>query len=87
MPSHTRNAFHLKIVFQIYDAHLTKPGPEDLKVRRLSCVVTSPKNDRLIVLTLSFAFLFLCGVTGAAGRMADRMILYVHVAGLYAKSS
>ena len=40
----------------------------------------------LIVLSLSFAFLFLCGVTGAAGRVADKMILYVHVAGLYAKS-
>jgi len=40
----------------------------------------------LIVLSLSFAFLFLCGVTGAAGRVADRMILYVHLAGLYAKS-
>jgi|ERR1043166_142490 len=40
----------------------------------------------LIVLSLSFIFLFVCGVTGAAGRMADTMILYVRVARLYAKS-
>ena len=37
------------------------------------------------MLFLSFAFLFVCGVTGAAGRIADTMILYVHVAGLYTK--
>lgn len=40
----------------------------------------------LITLVLAASFLFVCGVTGAAGRMADRMILYVHVAGLYMKS-
>src|SRR5262245_64928886 len=40
----------------------------------------------LIALSLSIAFLFVCGVTGAASHMADRMILYVHIAGLYAKS-
>lgn len=40
----------------------------------------------LLTPTLSFAFLFVCGVTGAAGHLADRMILYVHIAGLYAKS-
>ena len=39
-----------------------------------------------IALCLSIAFLFVCGVTGAAGRIADGMILYVHIAGLYAKS-
>jgi hypothetical protein len=39
----------------------------------------------LLALFLSFAFLFVCGVTGAAGRIADTMILYVHVAGLYTK--
>jgi len=44
------------------------------------------KKRSIIALTLSFAFLFLCGVTGAAGRMADRMILYVHVARLYARN-
>jgi hypothetical protein len=44
------------------------------------------KRRALIALSFSFAFLFLCGVTGAAGRMADRMILYMHVAQLYAKS-
>ncbi|MGZ8846419.1 MAG: M23 family metallopeptidase [Pyrinomonadaceae bacterium] len=45
----------------------------------------TPKRS-LLALALSFVFLFLCGVTGAAGRMADKMILYVHIAGLYAKS-
>lgn len=40
----------------------------------------------LIALVLSVGFLFVCGVTGAAGRMADRMILYVHVARLYARN-
>jgi murein DD-endopeptidase MepM/ murein hydrolase activator NlpD len=40
----------------------------------------------LLALVVSFAFLFVCGVTGAAGRIADRMILYIHVAGLYARS-
>lgn len=44
------------------------------------------KKRWLIALSLSLAFLFVCGVTGAAGRMADKMILYVHVARLYAKS-
>src|SRR6266545_4682519 len=39
----------------------------------------------LLALLMSFAFLFVCGVTGAAGRIADTMILYVHVAGLYTK--
>jgi peptidoglycan LD-endopeptidase LytH len=45
----------------------------------------TPKRS-LIALALSFVFLFVCGVTGAAGRMADKMILYVHIAGLYTKS-
>jgi murein DD-endopeptidase MepM/ murein hydrolase activator NlpD len=40
----------------------------------------------LIALSLSALFLFVCGVTGAAGNVADLMILYVHMAGLYAKS-
>lgn len=40
----------------------------------------------VLVLVLCFAFLFVCGVTGAAGRIADTMVLYVHLAGLYAKS-
>jgi murein DD-endopeptidase MepM/ murein hydrolase activator NlpD len=30
--------------------------------------------------------MFVCGVTGAAGRMADSVILYYHVARLYANS-
>jgi hypothetical protein len=40
----------------------------------------------LITLLLSVSFLFVCGVTGAAGHLADRMILYVHIAGLHMKS-
>ena len=40
----------------------------------------------LITLLLSLSFLFVCGVTGAAGHLADRMILYVHIAGLHMKS-
>jgi len=40
----------------------------------------------LIALLLSFGFLFVCGVTGAAGRMADQMILYVHLARLYTRT-
>ena len=40
----------------------------------------------MLALTFSFAFLFICGVTGAAGHLADRMILYVHIAGLHMKS-
>jgi murein DD-endopeptidase MepM/ murein hydrolase activator NlpD len=40
----------------------------------------------LIALCVSIAFLFVCGVTGAAGRIADEMILYVHIAGLYTKA-
>jgi len=43
------------------------------------------KKRSLIALILSFAFLFLCGVTGAAGHMADKMVLYMHVARLYAR--
>src|SRR5437764_12615745 len=63
--------------------------------QKLSAIPKDPKaflrrkllNRRsLIALSLSVAFLFVCGVTGAAGRMADKMILYVHIAGLYAKS-
>jgi peptidoglycan LD-endopeptidase LytH len=50
----------------------------------LSRFITTRRS--LLALVVSFAFLFVCGVTGAAGRMADRMILYIHVAGLYAKS-
>lgn len=40
----------------------------------------------LLALTLGVGFLFVCGVTGAAGQIADRMILYVHIAGLYGRS-
>jgi hypothetical protein len=40
----------------------------------------------LLILSLSFVFLLVCGVTGAAGSVADRMILYVHIAELYARS-
>src|ERR1043165_444018 len=40
----------------------------------------------LITLLFGISFLFVCGVTGAAGRIADRMILYVHIAGLYSKA-
>ena len=59
------------------------PKPKDPKafVRR-----HLTKKRSIIALALSFAFLFLCGVTGAAGRMADKMILYVHVARLYARN-
>lgn len=44
------------------------------------------RRRSLLVLTLGIAFLFVCGVTGAAGRVAEKMILYVHIAGLYAKA-
>jgi peptidase M23-like protein len=44
------------------------------------------RKRSLLALSLSFVFLFVCGVTGAAGHVADKMILYVHIAGLYAKS-
>ena len=40
----------------------------------------------LITLLFGISILFVCGVTGAAGRIADRMILYVHIAGLYSKA-
>jgi murein DD-endopeptidase MepM/ murein hydrolase activator NlpD len=40
----------------------------------------------LLALLLVFTFLFVCGVTGAAGRIADTMVLYVHLAGLYTKA-
>ena len=39
-----------------------------------------------ITLLFSLSFLFVCGATGAAGHLADRMILYVHIAGLHMKS-
>ena len=45
-----------------------------------------PRKRTVLAFASGFGFLFVCGVTGAAGRMADRMILYVHVAGLYANS-
>ena len=44
------------------------------------------RKRSLLVLLLSLVVLLICGVTGAAGRIADQMILYVHIAGLYAKS-
>ena len=44
------------------------------------------RKRSLLVLSLSFVFLFVCGVTGAAGHIADRMILYVHIASLYGRS-
>jgi murein DD-endopeptidase MepM/ murein hydrolase activator NlpD len=44
------------------------------------------KKRLFIVLSLSFAFMFICGVSGAAGRVADSMILYYHLARLYGKS-
>jgi murein DD-endopeptidase MepM/ murein hydrolase activator NlpD len=40
----------------------------------------------LLALLLILTFLLVCGVTGAAGSIANKMILFVHVAGLYAKS-
>ena len=40
----------------------------------------------MLALLLIFAFLFVCGVIGAAGRIADTMVLYVHVASLYTKA-
>jgi hypothetical protein len=59
---------------------LTETGPKAFLRRHAT------RRRALIALGLSFAFLFLCGVTGAAGRMADKMILYMHVARLYSKS-
>ena len=44
------------------------------------------RKRSLLALSCSFAFLFVCGVTGAAGHMADRMILYVHIASLYTRN-
>lgn len=44
------------------------------------------KPRPLIALSLSVVVLFVCGATGAAGRIADRMILYVHVVGLYSNA-
>ena len=44
------------------------------------------RRRSVLALSLSVAFLFLCAVTGATGHLAERMILYVHVASLYAKS-
>jgi murein DD-endopeptidase MepM/ murein hydrolase activator NlpD len=40
----------------------------------------------LLFLPLAFTLLFVCGVSGAAGLMSDRLVLYVHIAGLYTKS-
>jgi murein DD-endopeptidase MepM/ murein hydrolase activator NlpD len=45
------------------------------------------KRRTWIALSLTAALLFVCGVTGAAGHIADKMILYVHIAGLYTKSA
>jgi murein DD-endopeptidase MepM/ murein hydrolase activator NlpD len=59
---------------------LAPRGPKTLLLQHLT------RRRSLLALSLSVVFLFLCGVTGAAGHMADRMILYVHVAGLYMKS-
>jgi murein DD-endopeptidase MepM/ murein hydrolase activator NlpD len=44
------------------------------------------RKRSLITLLLAVSFLFVCGVTGAADRMAERLILYVHVVSLYSKS-
>src|SRR5690349_7873277 len=57
------------------------PGTPGLSSRRY---VTRKRS--LLALSLSFVFLLVCEVTGAAGHVADKMILYVHLAGLYAKS-
>jgi len=57
------------------------PGTPGLSSRRY---VTRKRS--LLALALSFVFLLVCEVTGAAGHVADKMILYVHLAGLYAKS-
>src|SRR6185503_19079110 len=83
--SHTRNAFRPNLVSRNMTRTsqklvLTEKGPKAFLRRHAT------KRRALIALSLSFAFLFLCGVTGAAGRMADKMILYMHVARLYAKS-
>jgi murein DD-endopeptidase MepM/ murein hydrolase activator NlpD len=40
----------------------------------------------LLFLLLAFALPFVCGVAGAAGLISDKLVLYVHVAGLYTKS-
>ncbi len=85
MRSQNLNVICLKIVSnnmtRISQSLALKPKGTKAFVRRH---VT--KKRSLIVLTLTFAFLFLCGVTGAAGRVADKMILYVHVARLYARN-
>jgi murein DD-endopeptidase MepM/ murein hydrolase activator NlpD len=57
---------------------LPKPLPGRAFLRRHA-------KRSLILLILSFAFLFICGITGAADRIADRFILYAHVARLYTK--
>jgi peptidase M23-like protein len=57
------------------------PGSRKMSSRRHVA-----RKRSLLALSLSFVFLFVCGVTGAAGHVADKMMFYVHIAGLYAKS-
>ena len=45
------------------------------------------RKRTLLVLTFGLASLLVCSVTGAANHATDRMILFIHIAGLYAKSS
>jgi peptidoglycan LD-endopeptidase LytH len=40
----------------------------------------------LLILLLAFTLLFVGGVSGAAGLISDKLVLYVHIAGLYTKS-
>ena len=40
----------------------------------------------LLFLVLAFALLFVCGVSGAAALISDKLALYIHIAGLYTKS-
>jgi len=40
----------------------------------------------LLMLLLAFTLLFVGGVSGAAGLISDKLVLYVHIAGLYTKS-
>ena len=58
----------------------------DQKRRKISWRRNVVVKRSLLALLLVFTFLFVCGVTGAAGRIADTMVLYVHLAGLYTRA-
>jgi murein DD-endopeptidase MepM/ murein hydrolase activator NlpD len=60
-----------------------EPGPKRPMVSWRRNIVL---KRSLIFLLLAFALLFVCGVSGAAGLISDKLVLYIHVAGLYTKS-